>query len=170
MATNLPTDIEATYPDASPGDAAHQAHHDAVHAYTNGHDAAADPHGDRAYADATFAVESTDPWHTVGGAGEPAFLNSWANYSADVAAQFRKDSAGNVHLRGMVTGGASATKVFDLPAGYHPNGVWVGAYTAAGSGSTATMLVEVNPTGGVYVTTVTGAPTRWNLALIFNTY
>jgi hypothetical protein len=55
MATNLPTDIAATYPDASPGDATHQAHHDESHAYTNSHDTAVDPHGDRAYADATFA-------------------------------------------------------------------------------------------------------------------
>lgn len=49
--TELPTDIEATYPDASPGDTAHQAHHDTIHAFVNGHPAAPDPHGDRAYAD-----------------------------------------------------------------------------------------------------------------------
>lgn len=29
---NLPTDIDATYPDRSAGDAAHQQHHDALHA------------------------------------------------------------------------------------------------------------------------------------------
>jgi hypothetical protein len=51
MATQLPTDIAATYPDASPGDATHQAHHDESHSYTNSHDTAVDPHGDRAYAD-----------------------------------------------------------------------------------------------------------------------
>lgn len=56
MATNLPTDIDATYPDASPGDATHQQHHDAIHAYTNTHDAATDPHGDRAYADGLVAA------------------------------------------------------------------------------------------------------------------
>lgn len=54
MATNLPTDVDATYPDRDPGDALHQQHHDAIHAYTNTHDTAPDPHGDRAYADATF--------------------------------------------------------------------------------------------------------------------
>lgn len=52
MATNLPTDIDATYPDRDPGDKYHQQVHDAIHAYTNSHDTAPDPHGDRAYADA----------------------------------------------------------------------------------------------------------------------
>lgn len=56
MGTNLPTGIDAEYPDRSPGDAAHQQHHDAIHAYTNAHDAAVDPHGDRAYADGAFEL------------------------------------------------------------------------------------------------------------------
>lgn len=55
MATNLPTDLNQTYPDQSPGDALHQQHHDQIHAYTNEHDTAPDPHGDRAYADGKFA-------------------------------------------------------------------------------------------------------------------
>jgi hypothetical protein len=45
VATALPTDIDATFPDD--GAAArkqHQQHHDAIHGYTNTHDAAPDPH------------------------------------------------------------------------------------------------------------------------------
>lgn len=49
MATSLPTDIDATYSDdGSLGRQLHQQHHDELHAYTNQHDSAADPHGDRA--------------------------------------------------------------------------------------------------------------------------
>ena len=68
MATNLPIDIEATYPDASPGDATHQAHHDEIHAYTNSHDSAPDPHGDRAYADAAVAAADVVPYVKASGA------------------------------------------------------------------------------------------------------
>jgi hypothetical protein len=45
VATALPTDIDATFPDD--GAAArkqHQQHHDAIHSYTNSHDGAPDPH------------------------------------------------------------------------------------------------------------------------------
>jgi hypothetical protein len=45
VATALPTDIDATFPDD--GAAArkqHQQHHDTIHSYTNSHDGAADPH------------------------------------------------------------------------------------------------------------------------------
>lgn len=58
MATDLPTDIDSTFPDRDPGDAQHQRHHDALHAYTNGHDTATDPHGDRAYANSTALIRS----------------------------------------------------------------------------------------------------------------
>lgn len=62
MATNLPINIDTTYSD-DPNDASrktHQQHHDAIHAYTNGHDGAVDPHGDRAYTDA--AIDSATSW------------------------------------------------------------------------------------------------------------
>ena len=131
------------------------------------HSAATDPHGDRAYADSTFAVASTDTWHSVGGGGEPAYQNSWSGHNGSVA-QFYKDSADNVHIRGMVTGGASGTVVFTLPAGYRPTG-WSEVYTAEGAGGAGTMLVSVSSTGDVYMTTVSGTPTRWNLNAVFTT-
>lgn len=54
MATSLPTNIDASYGDDpnDPSVVTHQQHHDAIHAYTNSHDGASDPHGDRAYTDA----------------------------------------------------------------------------------------------------------------------
>jgi hypothetical protein len=140
MATNLPTDIAATYPDASPGDATHQAHHDEGHAYMNSHDTAPDPHGDRAYADSaagsavTTHEAAADPhpqyyraedgdtaWHNVGAADEPAFQNGWVNFDTAQypGAKFRKDAHGFVHLEGMVKSGTAAT-IYTLPIGYRP--------------------------------------------------
>lgn len=61
-----------------------------------------------------------DSWHNVGGSGEPAFENSWANYgSSYVVARFRKDAGGFVHIQGMVASGSGT--VFTLPAGYRPD-------------------------------------------------
>lgn len=60
MATNLPTNIDATYEDRNEGDRTHQQHHDAIHGYTNAHDGAVDPHGDRAYADQQKVAKSGD--------------------------------------------------------------------------------------------------------------
>ena len=51
MATSLPTNVDTSYPDTTQAEKLHQQHHDAIHKYTNEHDRALDPHGDRAYAD-----------------------------------------------------------------------------------------------------------------------
>lgn len=62
-----------------------------------------------------------EPWHSVGGTGEPAFANSWVNYDAGshTLAGFYVDALGVVHLRGFVKSG-TATTVFTLPVGYRP--------------------------------------------------
>jgi hypothetical protein len=60
--------------------------------------------------------------HYVGGAGEPAFMNSWTNYGGSFApAQFFKDVNGTVHLGGLIKSGANGTRAFVLPAGYAPS-------------------------------------------------
>lgn len=73
MPTNLPTDIDSTYPDdGAPGRKLHQQYHDQSHAYTNTHDGAVDPHpgylrkadnlaalADKAAARTNLAVQST---------------------------------------------------------------------------------------------------------------
>lgn len=52
--TQLPTDIDATYPEREGEGPEHQRHHDIIHGFVNTHPTAVDPHGDRAYADGTF--------------------------------------------------------------------------------------------------------------------
>lgn len=61
MSTNLPTDIAATYPDASPGDAQHQQHHDEIHARLNGLDGEIAGAAGAVGARVTLAVAQTIP-------------------------------------------------------------------------------------------------------------
>lgn len=112
-------------------------------------------------------VRSKDTWHKVGEPNEPGFLNSWA--SAGPGAFFRKDAAGNVHLRGFVSGGASGTVAFILPVGYRPTD-WSEYLNAEGLGTTNTMQISIASTGEVYLTSVTGAtPSRWGISCTFST-
>lgn len=81
MATSLPTNIDATYPDG-PTDPAdplydqsrkvHQQQHDQIHGYTNSHDTASDPHGDRAYALALVNAATIGATAVRNGSGAPA--------------------------------------------------------------------------------------------------
>lgn len=62
-----------------------------------------------------------DPWHVVGAAGQPAFLNGYAFYGAPfVPPRFRIDPFGKVTITGLLTGSA-ANNVFQLPVGYRPD-------------------------------------------------
>lgn len=63
-----------------------------------------------------------EAWHEVGAAGQPAFQGGWTNFGSGFTTMaFAKDSAGFVHLKGTVTGGAFFPAiVFTLPAGYRP--------------------------------------------------
>ena len=63
-----------------------------------------------------------EPFHVVGTAGQPAFLNGWTNFGGGFSRLgFAKDSAGFVHLTGTVHAGTFAAPVFTLPAGYRPS-------------------------------------------------
>jgi hypothetical protein len=67
------------------------------------------------------ATVPMDTWHYVGAAGEPAFLNSWANYGSGYPGlHYRKNPDGRVVMAGVVRGGALGTAVFTLPVGYRP--------------------------------------------------
>lgn len=67
------------------------------------------------------AIRAGEPWHLVGGGGEPAFQNSWVNYGGAYAtAAFMKDALGFVHLRGTMKSGTMSATAFQLPAGYRP--------------------------------------------------
>jgi hypothetical protein len=64
-------------------------------------------------------------WHNIGGTGEPAFQNSWANAGTVLGiavndARFTKEGKW-VKLSGIITGGANNTVAFTLPTGYRPS-------------------------------------------------
>jgi hypothetical protein len=89
---------------------------------------------------AVFLVKAIFPedFHIVGDTGEPPFENSWTNFGAGrTTAGFYIDTTNVVHLKGSITGGASGTTAFTLPAGYRP---------------AATLLLSVTSGSGVIVT------------------
>lgn len=104
-----------------------------------------------------------DPWHTIGGAGEPTFAAGWSNATAGVpagtpSAGFRKDSANNLHLRGYVAG-TSGSPVLTLPAGYRPSGTVSKATLHAGS-TQGSAMIRIDTAGVVTIFLITGtAPT-----------
>jgi hypothetical protein len=91
------------------------------------------------------ALAPSDPWHTVGAAGEPAYVNSWTDIDGGAHTRFKK-IAGVVHVQIRVGGGVAAL-VFTLPAGYRPN-IAVRATILDGI---ATCAVEVGTSGGVSI-------------------
>lgn len=61
-------------------------------------------------------IETQQAWQPV------TYQNSWVDYDVTYGgAQFYKDSAGVVHLRGLVKNGSTSGTIFTLPAGYRPN-------------------------------------------------
>ena len=62
-----------------------------------------------------------EPWHAVGGAGEPAFQNSWVNDTLGGPLAFRKTPDGRVYVRGAIKSGTDGSTVFVLPVGYRPS-------------------------------------------------
>lgn len=81
------------------------------------------PSGPAGTAGATGPVGygAIEGWHTVGAAGEPAFVGTWVNFSGtEQAARFRRDPLGHVLLSGVVKLGTMNTTVFTLPVGYRP--------------------------------------------------
>ena len=63
-----------------------------------------------------------EEWHYVGEAGEPAFLNSWANTTGSdyPAMAFRIREAGVVDIQGVVTAPGTFASIFVLPSDYRP--------------------------------------------------
>jgi hypothetical protein len=112
-----------------------------------------------------------ESYHLVGGAGEPAFQNSWANFGgAHATAGFYIQPDGWVRLKGLVASGTDNTTIFTLPSGYRPP-VNI-PFTSISNGTVCT--IEVDPTGTVGKTSggsnahvsLAGItfPTQWNRA------
>lgn len=67
------------------------------------------------------AIDTPEPWHEVGGPGEPGFAWYWVNYGPPKStAAFMKDRSGFVHIKGTVKSGNNGQPVFVLPDGYRP--------------------------------------------------
>lgn len=68
-----------------------------------------------------FQLPAVEATNYVGASGQPAFLNTWANYgSGNQAAGFYKDTIGRVHLTGLIKNGTLGSTIFTLPANYRP--------------------------------------------------
>ncbi len=68
-------------------------------------------------------LSAPEAWHEVGTAGQPEFLNSWANSSGAIHGEtvaFYKDHEGVVHLRGEAMSGTAGSPIFHLPPGFRP--------------------------------------------------
>lgn len=86
-------------------------------------------------------------WRAVGGAGEPAFVNSWVNGGGGYQAmQFRLDALGRVWIRGYASTGTNGTTIFTLPAGYRPA---TRIITVALSGTTGSTYLDIDTAGNV---------------------
>ena len=108
------------------------------------------------------ANSAQEEWHEVGALGEPAFLNSWANYGvSEATAAYMKDSMGFVHIKGLIKSGIGAV-IFTLPSGYRPvaNPIFV---TATNNGTTTLFgAVQVLTDGRVFA--LTGSNTWFSFA------
>jgi len=103
----------------------------------------------------------------IGASGAPAFQSGWVNYGTGADGQellnIRKDSAGNVQLRGLIKDGTFPGPIFTLPLGYRPSHY---SRFAVVSGS-AFCHIECWPTfAGGYVYMYTGSATWLDLSSI----
>jgi hypothetical protein len=105
----------------------------------------------------SFFVTAVPPtWHTVGSAGEPAFINSWVNFgSGTFGAAFSKDAHGIVRVRGCIKNGTVGQDAFTLPTDYRPTG----QCSFPGVSNGAFGVIQVGTTGGVRVASGSNAYT-----------
>lgn len=78
---------------------------------------------------------TSSAWHT------PTLINSWTNLGSGFqSAGYLKDPIGFVHLKGLITGGATNTVAFVLPTGYRPGATTFGAAVAGGPAAADTQI------------------------------
>ncbi|MCP3808740.1 hypothetical protein NLX78_15995 [Paenibacillus sp. Lou8.1] len=88
----------------------------------------------------------------------PTLLNGWTNRATDISlVSYLKDSAGYVHVKGVVKPGTFGTPVFQLPVGYRP-ALTIVAVVAANTDNTRDVLGRVNigSNGSVLIVPVFG--------------
>jgi len=86
--------------------------------------------------------------HFVGDAGEPAFTNSWVNFTTTDFAYFYKDRD-RVYMGGIIKSGASGASAFTLPVGYRPPSNSHPDVVALGGPSATPCFVTIDPSGTV---------------------
>lgn len=91
-------------------------------------------------------------WHNVGGVGEPAFQNAFANVGG-FSTRFRRMADGTVQVQIRVAGGGAGTVAFQLPAGYRPNQT-LRAPGVAGGGAVTDCTIAA--TGDITLAAVSG--------------
>lgn len=70
----------------------------------------------------TLSFPKVLAYSRIGGAGQPAFTNSWVNYNTGghPDAMYWKDPLGFIHLKGAIKNGTVGSSAFTLPPGYRP--------------------------------------------------
>lgn len=113
------------------------------------------PEGIKAYLNDTLTVEvdahTADNMtaHTPETPIAPTLINSWLNLGAGhTEAGYWKDTVGIVHIRGVISEGATGNTAFILPVGYRPAKI-IGF--AATSGVHGDAYVWINPLGEVVI-------------------
>ena len=97
-----------------------------------------------------------EDWHYVGEAGEPAFENSWINFSGYQKLSFRIREGGIVDLYGVTTAGTPGAAVFTLPAEYRPSSPQLlPSAGLVGAGPASATFIRIQTTGVV-------SATRWS--------
>lgn len=122
------------------------------------------------FEDRLDALETNDPWHTVGAAGEPAFAANWQNTGgSNRKAGFRRNSLGDVELAGWLSTTAAVTApstIFTLPAGWRPDAnVILGRSAGNSGGSQVAISIVVNTNGTVQLTSFAGSVQWGNVGL-----
>jgi hypothetical protein len=91
------------------------------------------------------AKDKSTPWTPL------TLLNNWVPYDVTSPPMYKKDSAGNVHVKGLIKGGTAVpmTTLFQLPVGFRPTGK-VSCYFVGHDGSMTATRIEVQSNGYVY--------------------
>ena len=140
-ATNADTALTATHATTadSAADAAHAGTADSANVASNATALGGTP-------SSGYAKTELEPVHVVGAAGQPPFGSGCQSFPFALPVGFYKDQFGVVHLRGYVISCSSNPTVFQLPAGFRPQGTEL---FPAMKSNTESDLVEIGEEGAV---------------------